>query len=85
MPWWYDLQVSRQCYNISRNAGNLIDILFVCNTAEHAFGVNPRGFWDSHTDLKLAPDGARMTVASILLIRERAPLEALVPFGGATC
>ena len=27
------IQVSRQCYTISRNVGNLIDILFSCNKA----------------------------------------------------
>ena len=35
----HDLHVSRKCYKISRNLGNLIDILFFCK--KHAFGVNP--------------------------------------------
>ena len=55
----HDLQVSRQCYKISRNVGNLIDHIF--SATKHAFGVNPRDA--DHRDLKLAPDGARMMIA----------------------
>ena len=63
-----DLQVSRKCYKISRNLGNLIDILFFCNKnmllvrIREDFCVNPRNA--DHKDLKLAPDGARTKIAS---------------------
>ena len=29
----HDLQVSRKCYKISRNLGNLIDLIFFCKKA----------------------------------------------------
>ena len=44
----HDLQVSRQCHKISRNVGNLIDLLTVLQqrmllvAIREAFGVNPR-------------------------------------------
>ena len=40
----HDVQVSRKCYKISRNVGNLINLIFFCKKAS-AFGVNPTGFW----------------------------------------
>ena len=40
-----DLQVSRKCYKISRNLGNLINLIFFFKkTCFWTFGVNPRGF-----------------------------------------
>ena len=64
----HDLQVSRKCYKISRNLGNLIDLLFFCKKSmllvlfREDFGVDPRNA--DHRDLKLAPNGARTTIAS---------------------
>ena len=64
-------------------------MLLVSIGIQEAFGVNPT--YDYHRDLKLAPDGVRMTIASglrlakirLLLIRKKAPLEALAPLSGA--
>ena len=39
----HDRQVSRKCYKISRNLGNLIDLL-IFSANKHTFGVNPIGF-----------------------------------------
>ena len=64
----HDLQVSRQCYKMSGNVENLIDLLFFCN--KNAVGVNPTD--DDHMDLKLAPDDARMTIASGLRLHKHA-------------
>ena len=51
-PAHADLPSLTECYKISRNVGNLIDILFFCNKAcfwcesERLLnGENPRGFW----------------------------------------
>ena len=64
----HDLQVSRKCYTISRNLGNLINLIFVCKKAcfwcesEGILGVNPINA--DHRDLKLSPGGAGPTIAS---------------------
>ena len=68
-----DLQVSRKCYKISRNLGNLNDLIFSAKKAGNPksmllvgiredFGGNPRNA--DHSDLQLATGGARTTVAS---------------------
>ena len=58
----HDLQVSRKCYKISRNLGNLILIFFCQKKAFGDFGVNPR--YADHRDMKLAPVDARTMIAS---------------------
>ena len=63
----HDLQVSRKCYKISRNLGNLIDFYLFAKIMllvwiREVFDVNPRDA--EHRDLKLAP--ARTTIASEL-------------------
>ena len=54
----HDLQVSRKCYKISRNLGNLIAI----GVNSEYFGVNPRNA--DHRDLKLVTSGARTKIAA---------------------
>ena len=56
----HDLQVSRKCYKISRNLGNLIDLLF--SGKRHAFRVNPRDA--DHRD----PTSAYLFVRKIIII-----------------
>ena len=92
----HDLQVSRTCYQISRNLGNLINIIFFCK--KHAFGVNPRGFW-CESD-KCSSQGHEISArwrqnddcvgitlhkqCIKLVVRKMAPLAELGPFSGAT-
>ena len=62
----HDFQVSRQCYTISQNVGNLTDILF--SATEHGFDMNPR----DHRGPKLAPNGTRMEIAPGLRLHKHA-------------
>ena len=51
----HDLQISRTCYNNSRNVGNLIDLLFL---------LNLRDAVRRHHTFPL--DGARLTITSVI-------------------
>ena len=61
------LQVSMQCYKISWNVGSLIDILLSCNESffcceSESLSVRIREMLIR--DLELAPDAARVVIAS---------------------
>ena len=69
------LLVSQQCHKTSRNIWNLIDLLFVCNKACF-FCESERlcecEIYADHRDLKLAADGAIMTITSGLCLHKHA-------------
>ena len=75
----HDLQVSRQCYKISGNVRNLIDLLFFCNKTFWCECQNPRDADHIHGDLNEDCVGISTHVHkhAYYLIRKRAPLEGL--------